>query len=162
MRTKTTIGILVLVLAFYAALIGFKGVALLAGGALVGKLLGVALLVMPLLGLYVVWREIEFGLDVLKADGVSVFTSYGDVWLGDPKFEPVMAEFNRRSVNWPGTGAFCSGVEGLLVIADGTNESRHPCAHPTTTRAVNGRPGRNEDHPTGSGGLSVGRVIIEQ
>jgi predicted TIM-barrel fold metal-dependent hydrolase len=41
-------------------------------------------------------REIEFGLDVLKADGVSVFTSYGDVWLGDPKFEPVMAELNRR------------------------------------------------------------------
>jgi hypothetical protein len=30
------------------------------------------------------------------ADGVSVFTSYGDVWLGDPKFEPVMAELNRR------------------------------------------------------------------
>ncbi|MGZ3288888.1 MAG: amidohydrolase family protein [Xanthobacteraceae bacterium] len=41
-------------------------------------------------------REIEFGLDVLKADGVAVFTSYGDVWLGDPKFEPIMAELNRR------------------------------------------------------------------
>jgi len=51
----------VLVLAFYAVLIGVKGVALLASGALVGQVLGVALLVMPLLGLYVVWREIEFG-----------------------------------------------------------------------------------------------------
>ncbi len=61
MRTKTTIGVLVLVLVFYAALIGFKGVALLASGVLVGQLLGVALLVMPLLGLFVVWREIEFG-----------------------------------------------------------------------------------------------------
>jgi hypothetical protein len=60
-RTKTTIGVLVLVLAFYAALIGFKGVALLASGALVGQLLGVALLVMPVLGLFVVWREVEFG-----------------------------------------------------------------------------------------------------
>jgi hypothetical protein len=60
-RTKATIALLVAVLAFYAALIGFKGVALLAGGALVGQLLGVALLVMPVLGLYVVWREIEFG-----------------------------------------------------------------------------------------------------
>jgi cytochrome c-type biogenesis protein CcmH/NrfG len=60
-RTKTTIGVLVLVLVFYAALIGFKGVALLASGALVGRLLGVALLVMPVLGLFVVWREIEFG-----------------------------------------------------------------------------------------------------
>jgi hypothetical protein len=60
-RTKTTIGVLVLVLVFYAALIGFKGVALLAGGELVGQLLGVALLVMPVLGLFVVWREVEFG-----------------------------------------------------------------------------------------------------
>ncbi|MDX6299340.1 MAG: hypothetical protein QOF53_554 [Nocardioidaceae bacterium] len=61
MRTKATIAVLVVVLAFYAALIGFKGVALLASGVLVGQLLGLALLVMPVLGLFVVWREIEFG-----------------------------------------------------------------------------------------------------
>jgi hypothetical protein len=56
-RTKTTIGVLVLVLAFYAALIGFKGLELLDSGSRVGQVLGVALLVMPLLGLYVVRRE---------------------------------------------------------------------------------------------------------
>ena len=61
MRTKTTIGVLVLVVAFYAVLIGFKGVGLLASGSLVGQALGVALLVLPLLGLLLVWREIEFG-----------------------------------------------------------------------------------------------------
>jgi cytochrome c-type biogenesis protein CcmH/NrfG len=60
-RTKTTIGVLVLVLAFYAAWIGFKGFELLDSGSRVGQVLGVALLVMPLLGLYVVWREVEFG-----------------------------------------------------------------------------------------------------
>jgi hypothetical protein len=60
-RTKTTIGVLVLVVAFYAVLIGFKGVGLLASGSLVGQVLGVALLVLPLLGLLLVWREIEFG-----------------------------------------------------------------------------------------------------
>jgi hypothetical protein len=60
-RTKTTIAVLVLVLVFYAGLIGFKGVALLGSGSRVGQLLGLALLVLPLLGLVLVWREIEFG-----------------------------------------------------------------------------------------------------
>ncbi|MEP7089555.1 MAG: hypothetical protein ABI776_05540 [Nocardioidaceae bacterium] len=61
MRTKTTIAVMVLVVVFYSGLIGFKGVALLASGSLVGQVLGVALLVMPVLGLLLVWREIEFG-----------------------------------------------------------------------------------------------------
>jgi cytochrome c-type biogenesis protein CcmH/NrfG len=60
-RTKTTIGVLVVVVVFYAALIGFKGLALLDSGSAVGVLLGVALLILPLLGLLLVWREIEFG-----------------------------------------------------------------------------------------------------
>ncbi len=41
-------------------------------------------------------REIEYGLDVLKADGVGLFTSHRDRWLGDPAFETVMAELDRR------------------------------------------------------------------
>jgi len=40
--------------------------------------------------------EIAYAFDVLKADGVSVFTSYGNRWLGNASFDPVFAELNRR------------------------------------------------------------------
>jgi 6-methylsalicylate decarboxylase len=41
-------------------------------------------------------KEIEYALDVLKADGFGITTSYTDMWLGDKKLRPIWVELNRR------------------------------------------------------------------
>ena len=40
--------------------------------------------------------EIEHAFDVLRADGIGLMTSYGDVWPGDERLAPVFDELNRR------------------------------------------------------------------
>jgi len=51
---------------------------------------------MPLLDIDATLKEIAYAYDVLKVDGVGLFTSYGDTWLGNAAFRPVMEELNRR------------------------------------------------------------------
>ena len=41
-------------------------------------------------------KEMEYALDVLKAQGIGLLTSYGDKWLGHPMYAPLMQELNRR------------------------------------------------------------------
>lgn len=42
-------------------------------------------------------REIEHAFDNLKADGVVMCTNHGGVYLGDPRFDLVFAELDRRN-----------------------------------------------------------------
>jgi predicted TIM-barrel fold metal-dependent hydrolase len=51
---------------------------------------------MPLPDVDAALKEVAYAYDVLKADGIGLFTSYGDTWLGNPAFRPVMEELNRR------------------------------------------------------------------
>lgn len=52
--------------------------------------------VLPLPDIDASLKEIEYAFDPLKADGVGLLTSYGDVWLGEKRLQPVFEELNRR------------------------------------------------------------------
>jgi predicted TIM-barrel fold metal-dependent hydrolase len=68
-------------------------------------------------------REIDYALGTLKADGIALFTVYGDKWLGDKAFDPVFDELNRRKAvlfTHPNTANCCRNL--LPNIGDGTIE----------------------------------------
>jgi 6-methylsalicylate decarboxylase len=75
-------------------------------------------------------QEIEYGFDVLKAQGVGLFTSYENRWLGDPQFDPVFAELERRKaiVYVHPTGPACCSrlIPGVVdtLIEYGTDTTR--------------------------------------
>jgi 6-methylsalicylate decarboxylase len=74
--------------------------------------------------------EIAYGLDTLRADGVGLFTSYGGKYLGDPAFDPVFAELDRRRTVvfvHPTDPMCCTNVLAAIpepVIEFGTDTTR--------------------------------------
>lgn len=61
MRVRVTIALLVAVFAFYAATIGWRGVVAVGSGEPAAVVLGLALLAVPAVGGWAVWRELRFG-----------------------------------------------------------------------------------------------------
>ena len=78
---------------------------------------------LPLPNIEASLREIEYAFDTLKADGVGLFTSYGEKWLGDAAFNPVFEELNRRNAvvyTHPNTANCCRNL--LPNVGDGAIE----------------------------------------
>jgi predicted TIM-barrel fold metal-dependent hydrolase len=51
---------------------------------------------LSMLDIDVTLKEIEYAFDTLHADGINLQSNYGDKWLGNPLYKPVMEELNRR------------------------------------------------------------------
>ena len=74
--------------------------------------------------------ELTYALDTLKADGIALMTSYGDKWLGDPLFLPVMEELNRRKAlvyTHPTAANCCANLvptQPAVMIEFGTDTTR--------------------------------------
>jgi hypothetical protein len=64
-------------------------------------------------------QETEYALDALNADGIALFSSYEDKWLGHPSFAPIYEELNRRKVVayvHPTLAPCCANLQKLLPI----------------------------------------------
>jgi len=91
---------------------------------------------MPLPDVDATLKEIAYAYDVLKADGVGLLTSYGDTWLGNRAFRPVMEELNRRKAIvhvHPTAANCCRNLEYAPGVGAGSIEYGTD-----TTRAIMG------------------------
>lgn len=91
---------------------------------------------MPLPDVDATLKEIEYACDALKVDGVGLLTSYGDTWLGNPAYRPVMEELNRRKAVvhvHPTAANCCRNLDYAPGVAPGSMEYGTD-----TTRAIMG------------------------
>jgi 6-methylsalicylate decarboxylase len=81
-------------------------------------------------------KEVEYVMDTLKADGFASYTSHGDRWFGDPSWNPIYQELNRRKAVvfvHPHTAKCC---ENISVAKNIPNEGAMIEYGIDTTRAI--------------------------
>lgn len=91
---------------------------------------------MPMPDVDATLQEIAYAYDTLKVDGVGLLTSYGDTWLGNAAYRPVMEELNRRKAVvhvHPTAANCCRNLAYAPGVAPGSMEYGTD-----TTRAIMG------------------------
>lgn len=73
--------------------------------------------------------EVAYALDTLHADGIGLYTSYENVYLGDARFAPLFEELNRRKAVYthPVIAPCCVGLTPEVnesIIEYGTDTTR--------------------------------------
>ncbi len=92
---------------------------------------------LPLLDTTLACRELEHALDVLSLDGVILWASQGVQYLGDPAFEELFQELERRSAigihpSKYGT-SWQRGSEALTALCSRRIRLRHDALHREST-----------------------------
>lgn len=62
MKTRIMVVVIAILLVLYIVLVGYRAVVLLATGEPIGIAMGAALIVLPILGVWALWREVAFGI----------------------------------------------------------------------------------------------------
>ena len=111
-------------------------------------------------------REIAYALDVLKADGIGLLTSYGDKWPGNVAYARVFDELNRRKavVYFHPTAPNC--CQNLIAeVPDALTEFPHDTTRAITSLLYSGSFARFRDihfifsHAGGTIPMLAGRII---
>lgn len=62
MKTRIMVAVIAILLVLYIVLVGYRAVVLIGTGEPIGVAMGAALIVLPFLGVWALWREIAFGI----------------------------------------------------------------------------------------------------
>lgn len=94
---------------------------------------------LPMLDVDASLKEIEHAVDTLKADGIGLATVYGNKWPGDPMYNPIWEEINRRKLTvyfHPSTPACCTNL--IPGVQPAILEVPEDTARAATSLLING------------------------
>jgi predicted TIM-barrel fold metal-dependent hydrolase len=103
--------------------------------------------VLPLPDVDASLQEIEYAFDTLKAEGVGLLSNWGNKWLSDESFKPVLDELNRRKaiVSTHGAAPGCCGGSFLPNVNETTIEYNTDVSRTIIGLIANGAANRTPD-----------------